>query len=211
MLKNFNKLLATSLITVILIGCGGGSSTNSKNTTNNKNSNNEYEARASNIPYLKQNHSKYSQAGSSMTPAPAKDASKLSIDWTIEANSEEGAKKLAEHINFMVNKLKNGATPRAWDKLFLMEAYMKQNHYYTTSVERDGKLVVISKVAKNRCAYDVISAHSDAVSGDFFGRGVINKDYSSIAENILNSSECSSLKSSIESFISTHKKSRGMR
>jgi len=198
MLKNFKIFFATSLITVLFIGCG---------TMNNRG---EYEGSLSNIPYLKQNHSQYLQYGSNMTPAPTKDENNLRLDWTIEASSEEGAKKLADHIDFMTNKLKSGGTPRAWDKLFLMEAYMKQHHYYTTSVERNGKVVVVSKVAKNKCAYDVISAHSNAVSGDFFGRGVTNKDYSSIAENILNSSECSSLKSSIENFISSHQISRGM-
>jgi len=205
MKKSLKVLLATSIVAFVFAGCGGGGTSAGANGSSGN------EGSESNIPYLRQNHSSYSQSGSKMTPAPTKDASKLSLDWTIEANSEDGAKKLSDHINYMVNKLKNGETPRAWDKLFLMEAYMKQNHYYTTSVERDGKLVVISKVAKNRCAYDVISAHSDAVSGDFFGQGIINKDYSSIAEGILNSSECSSSKTSIESFISSHKMSRGMR
>ena len=133
----------------------------------------------------------------------------MSIDWTIEANSNEAAAKLADHIRFMESKLLADQNPRAFDKLFLMEAYMKYNGYYTTSVEQSGKSVVVSKQAKNSCAYRVISAHSDAVSGDFFARGDITKDYSSIAEGILNSSDCSSLKSDIESYITQRQKNRG--
>ena len=159
----------------------------------------------SNIPYLKQNHSNYKDYGANFSPKPKKLDNQLRINWTIEAQSQNDANKLREHIEFMVDRLKRGYTPRGWDKLFLMEAYMKQNHYYTTNVEQNGKIVVVSKVAKNRCAYSVISAHADAVGNDFFARGVINKDYSSIAENILNSTQCSSLKSDIEDFISKHK------
>ena len=162
----------------------------------------------SNISYLKDNHANYSQHGSSLTPAPVKDADKKSIDWTISADTEEGAIKLAEHITFMISKLKAGENPRGWDKLFLMEAYMKVNDYYTTTVERTGTDVVISKEATTTCAYDVISAHSEAVSGDFFGQGVIDKDYSTIAEEILASVSCESERASIEAYIVTNQKTK---
>jgi hypothetical protein len=183
---------------VVLIGCGGGSS----NTDDTESSS------ESNIPYLKENHANYSEHGSTNTPAPTKDASKKSIDWTIAATTEEGAEKLAGHIGYMDNQLKEGENPRAFDKLFLMEAYMKFNGFYTTSVERSGTTVVVSKVANTTCAYDVISAHSDAVSGDFFGLGDLNNDYSSIAEGILASNSCTNEQSSISIYISEKQTSR---
>ncbi len=193
------KLLSTTLIAgVILAGCGGGSS-NSKQNTDNKEAD-------SNIPYLQQNHANYKLDGSNITPAPVKDANKRSIDWTIEASNEEGAKKLAEHIRYMENQLLADQNPRAFDRLFLMEAYMKFNKFYTTSVEQSGKSVVVSKIANNRCAYRVISTHSDAVSNDFFAQGNISTDYSSTADSILNSSDCNSQKTDIESYIAQRRR-----
>ncbi len=195
------KLLSTTLIAgVILAGCGGGSS-DSKQDTNN-------EGADSNIPYLQQNHANYKLDGSNITPAPVKDANKRSIDWTIEASDEEGAKKLADHIRYMESQLLADQNPRAFDKLFLMETYMKFNKFYTTSVEQSGKSVVVSKIANNRCAYRVISAHSDAVSNDFFAQGNISTDYSSTADSILNSSDCNSQKTDIESYIAKRKRRR---
>ena len=198
-----NKFIKTTTVSIILsallIGCGSSSDSNEFNGD---------DSLESNIPYLKQNHANYSEHGSDRTPAPTKDANKKSIDWLISATSKEGSKKLAEHIQYMVGQLQVGQNPRAFDKLFLMEAYMKVNHYYTTSVERDGTTVIISKNATTSCAYDVISAHSDAVSGDFFGKGDTDNDYSSIAEGILASASCSSEKVSIESYINDKQESR---
>jgi len=164
----------------------------------------------SNIQYLKVNHANYSENGSTQTPAPVKDANAKSITWTIAATTEEGATKLQEHLTFMETQLKNDQNPRAFDKLFLMEAYMKFNKHYTTLVERSGTNVVVSKNAKTTCAYKVISAHSDAVSGDFFGRGEIMNDYSSVAEGILASSDCNDVRTSLQTYISQRQKSRGM-
>jgi hypothetical protein len=198
------KIMVLALVvSALLIGCG-----NSSDTKGNSDSGTQSEGSESNIPYLKQNHANYAEHGSQATPAPTKDASAKSIDWTISASTKEGAEKLSEHINYMIGQLKEGKNPRAFDKLFLMEAYMKVNHYYTTSVERTGTLVVISKNATTACAYEVISAHSDAVSGDFFGKGDINNDYSSIAEAILASASWTSEKSAIESYIKQKQKSR---
>jgi len=190
------------LITALLNGCGSGSN-------NNENSSVENEGEGSNIPYLRDNHANYSEHGSTQTPAPTKDANAKSINWTISASTEEGAEKLAVHIDYMTEQLQAGENPRAWDKLFLMEAYMKVNGYYTTEVERSGINVVISKNANTACAYEVISAHSDAVSGDFFAQGDINNDYSSTAESILASSACDAERDSITSYISSRQRGRG--
>lgn len=196
------------IASALLVGCGGGTSSDTALSTSQRAD--SHHSGGSNIPYLRDNHANYSQHGSNLTPAPVKDADKKSIDWTISADTEEGAIKLTEHINFMLGKLQAGENPRGWDKLFLMEAYMKVNHYYTTTVERSGTDVVISKVATTPCAYNVISAHSDAVSGDFFGKGVIDTDYSTTAEEILAGPACSNEKSSIEKYINENQKTKGM-
>ena len=205
-----SALFAILAASFILAGCGSGSDTP---VMGNDSGNGESgyaqgggEGSGSNIPYLRENHANYTEHGSTATPAPVKDTGTLSINWIISAKTETDATMLADHINFMKSKLEEGENPRAFDKLFLMEAYMKVNHYYTTSVEQSGTTVVISKVAKNSCAYKVISAHSDAVSGDFFAQGNITKDYSSVAEGILADSACDALRSDIETYIAERKK-----
>ena len=200
--------LGISLFTaLLLIGCGSGTSSDTEN--GQANVSNESEGSGSNIPYLRVNHANYKEHGSNQTPAPVKDANAKSINWTIAATTEDGAKKLAEHILFMEAKLQANQNPRGWDKLFLMEAYMKYNGYYTTSVERSGTSVVVSKNANTACAYEVISAHSDAVSGDFFARGDIMVDYSSRAEAILASAACNDVRADVQSYIASRQRSRG--
>ncbi len=163
-----------------------------------------------NIQYLKSNHGSYTQLNNEKTPAPVKDENALTIQWIVSGKTEENATKLYSHINFMTNKLKEGKTPRAWDKLFLLEAYMKTSHRYTTDLSIQGATnVLITKTATDRCAYKVISAHSDAVSGDFFARGVLNVDHSSIAESIINSSDCASSKVELEEYVKNNQKGKG--
>jgi major membrane immunogen (membrane-anchored lipoprotein) len=210
------KTLSISLLTAtLLVGCGGSSSTNDNASSGSGMENNENnddtggKGSGSNISYLRDNHANYKEHGSNLTPAPVKDANAKSINWTIAATTEESAIKLQDHLAFMEERLLNNQNPRAWDKLFLMEAYMKYNRYYTTSVERSGTNVVVSKNANTSCAYEVISAHSDAVSGDFFSKGDITIDYSSTAESILASSACDAQRTSIESYISSRKMGRG--
>lgn len=201
------KALAFTMITgTFFVGCGSSSNGNGNGNGGNENT----EGSGSNIPYLRTNHSNYSEHGSTNTPAPTKDANARSINWTIAATTVEGATKLAEHLAFMEAKLQADENPRAFDKLFLMEAYMKFNKYYTTNVEQSSTNVIVSKNANTSCAYDVISAHSDAVSGDFFAQGVITNDYSSTAESILASASCNAERASIEAYISQRQRTRGM-
>lgn len=183
------KLGLTLTAVVVFTACGGGGGSAGSND-------------GSNIPYLRTNHANYSEDGSSMTPAPTKDAARKSINWTISTKTQEDATKLADHIRYMEAELKANKNPRAFDKLFLMEAYMKYNNQYTTSVEQSGTSIVVTKQAKNSCAYEVISAHSDAVSGDFFARGDTSQNYSGRAEQILASSACQDQKTAIEAYIS---------
>ena len=204
--KPLIKLMATSLIaSAFFVGCGSSSNGNSNGASSNN------ENQMANIPYLRENHANYVAHGSQATPAPTKDASKKSIDWIISATSTEGATKLAEHINIMTGKLKAADTPRAFDKVFIMESYMKLNSFYTTAVERDGTTVVISKNATTDCAYKVISAHSDIVGGDFFAQGIINIDHSAEGEQILASSACDSVRADLTKYIAEkHRTGMGM-
>jgi len=215
-MKKFNMVLTLgiSLITAsILVGCGGGTSTggNGNGAGGMGNGGTDSGADGSNIPYLRDNHANYTEHGSTQTPAPVKDANARSINWTIAATTEEGAVKLQEHLAFMEEQLKTDQNPRPWDKLFLMEAYMKFNGYYTTSVEKSGTNIVVSKNANTACAYEVISAHSDAVSGDFFARGDLQVDNSPTAESILASSACDDVRTSLETYISQRQMTRGGR
>ena len=210
--KTWKVTLGISLLTVtLLVGCGS-SSTNATRGNGQGMDNDSprhmgnqgdgtSEGSGSNIPYLRNNHANYKEHGSNQIPSPVKNISAKSINWTISASTEEGAIKLQEHLAFMEKRLLNNQNPRAWDKLFLMEAYMKYNKYYTTSVERSGTNVIVSKNATTACAYEVISAHSDAVSGDFFGKGEIMIDYSLTAEGILASSVCKIQREVINTYI----------
>ena len=208
--QTFIKTLGFSLLTAtLLVGCGGSSTDTSRGNGNGVGQGGENEeGSGSNIPYLRENHANYKEHGSAQIPAPVKDANVKSINWTISATTEEGAIKLQEHLAFMEERLLNDENPRGWDKLFLMEAYMKFNRYYTTSVERSGTNVVVSKNANTACAYEVISAHSDAVSGDFFANGDIMNDYSGTAESILASSACNDVRSSVETYIAQRQMGR---
>ena len=203
MMKNrwIQKTTISVVAIVALTGCGGSGGGTGKGMNGGGGS-------GSNIPYLKENHTNYKEHGSTQTPAPVTDAAKKSITWTIDATTEEGAIKLQEHLAFMEEKLRNDKNPRGWDKLFLLEAYMKYNKHYTTSVERTGTTVVVSKNANTACAYKVILAHSDAVHGDFFARGEIEVDYSTRAEEIIASEACRSERSDLETYIAQRQKNR---
>jgi hypothetical protein len=199
------KILVILLMSLVLLaGCGGGES----NNTNSSEPQNENEP--SNISYLKTYHTNYSDINSAKVPLPIKDNEALSVQWYISANTTEDAIKLYEHISFMNQKLIDGENPRGWDKLFLLEAYMKTAHRYSTfvSIENDTN-VLITKTATDHCAYDIIAAHSDVVSHDFFGQGIINMDYSTTAENIMNSNHCSLSKPEMEAYITARIKPRG--
>ena len=196
------KITAVSVLGLALFvsACGGSSGSDGKGGGEE----------GSNIQYLKSNHTSYTQSNNQKTPAPVKDDSALTISWIVSAKTEANAAKLFDHIKFMGDKLQQGEKPRAWDKLFLLEAYMKTSHRYTTELSREGTTnVLITKTATDRCAYQVISAHSDAVSGDFFARGVINVDYSPIAENIINSNERASSKTELEEYVRANQKAKG--
>lgn len=212
------KKMAIGLLSsfVFLQGCGGssgGTSTDSSAGISSTTQETILSGNApaeSNITYLEKNHANYSTLNEVSSPAPVKDVDALSIQWYITANTPEDAIKLHDHISFMNQRLLDGGTPRGWDELFLSEAYMKINHRYSTfvSIEND-TTVLVTKTATDRCAYEVIAAHSDVVSHDFFGQGIIDIDYSETAKAIINNDHCVLSKSDMESYIATHKKQKG--
>jgi len=199
MKKKISSILVGLIALSVINGCGG-------NGGNGGNGPSE----ESNIPYLKSNHNNYSKLTSEANPAPIKNETALSLSWSIKSKTETDAIKLYDHINFMVNTLENGGNPQPWDKLFLLEAFMKIAKRYTTEINRvDNINVLVTKTATDRCAYKVISAHSDVVSGDFFGQGVTSNDHSSTAEEIINSTDCSASKIDLETYITANQKTRG--
>jgi len=208
--KLYNTVAFSLLTAGLLVGCGSDTSKGNNNTQQNHgNADSDSEGQGSNIPYLRDHHSEYKEHGGSMVPSGVKDANSMTINWTIAADTLEGATKLKEHLAFMEARLQEDKNPHAWDKLFLMEAYMKYNGYYTTSVEQANTSVVVSKQATTACAYEIISAHADAVSGDFFGKGDIKVDYSTRAESILASGACDAVRTDAENYIRQRQKTKG--
>ncbi|RUM76262.1 MAG: hypothetical protein DSZ12_02160, partial [Sulfurovum sp.] len=59
-------------VNIFIIGCGNSTSS----SMGNQNTTDMNENQKSNIPYLKQNHTKYKQHGSMLTPISVKDANK---------------------------------------------------------------------------------------------------------------------------------------
>ena len=214
--KTYTKLFLSISALWILVNCGGSGDSashaagaNAQNDTPVTDTYDGDEGEGSNIPYLRAHHSEYGKEDGTKPPVPIKDPARGSIDWIIVAENEQNAEKLAQHIRFMIDRLESGANPRAFDKLFLMEAYMKYNRFYTTTVERSGNRIVVSKNAQTACAYDVIAAHSDAVIADFFGQGNITKDYSSVAESILASSDCDAERDAVGAYIAQRQRKHG--
>jgi len=191
------KLINISLISLlsfsVITGCGGDA---------------PIKGAGSNIPYLKANHLNYKDTTTATTPAPTKDLGAQTITWSITADTETDAIKLFDHIKFMTGKLETDKNPRPWDELFLIDAYMKTNFRYTTDTNRLTNTVTITKAATDSCAYQVISAHSDVTKGDFFAQGIIDIDYSPIAQTIINSPDCLASKPALDAYILARKKAK---
>jgi hypothetical protein len=210
-MKEYRLVSLVGLLTaVVIVGCGGNKDSDNSILEDiseiERIDNNE---KGSNIPYLRENHMTYRQYATTDIPQAIKDVNNKNIRWTISASSKEGAIQLVGHIQFMVKKLETGNNPRAWDKLFLMEAYMKKHGHYETFVERSGIDVFIRKEAHTSCSYEVLSAHSNAVGGDFFARADVGQDYSLIAEAILASPACNNEKQALENYIIDRQHTRG--
>ena len=124
------------------------------------------------------------------------------VTWFIQSNTEEQAINMKRHIDFMASKTHKGKTPRAWDKLFLMEAYFAQHHNYEVTVTiNDNNIVEVHKDSDNACSFEATKAHANAVSGDFFATGNTHTDYSYAAEDLLTQEICAEYRDDIEEFI----------
>jgi len=161
------------------------------------------------IPYVTENHAEYYHPESSEHPAPIFDEENYKVTWFIQANTDEQATNMKRHIDFMASKTHQGATPRAWDKLFLMEAYFASNHNYEVNVTiNDERIVEVHKDSDNACSFEATKAHANAVSNDFFGLGDTSTDYSFAAEEILATEACDPYRAEIEAFIENNQQER---
>lgn len=185
--------------TLLLTGCGGGSSTAAapgaaaavpaaKAPTE------------SYISYLAANYASYTTAGTSDSPVATFDDTNMSVRWAIATQTTEQADNLKSHILYMEQAILNGQNPRAWDKLFLMDAYMDQGHTYTTTVTVNGTEVVIDKVANNACAYELIKTHAQGVGGWFF-HGDIKVSFSNLADQIIALPACDAERAGLTAYI----------
>ena len=154
------------------------------------------------ISYVTENHAEYSQPGTMDYPAPVFDDENYKVTWFIQSNTEEQAINMKRHIDFMASKTHKGETPRAWDKLFLMEAFFAQHHNYQVTVTiNNSNIVEVHKDSDNACSFEATKAHANAVSGDFFARGDTHANYSYAAEDLLTQEICADYRDDIEAFI----------
>ena len=193
-------LLATAVLTTTLMatGCGGGSTAPSASsgtaTAATKAPTESY------INYLATNYASYTTAGTSNSPAATFDDANMSVRWAIATQTAEQADNLKSHIIYMEQAILNGQNPRAWDKLFLMDAYMDQAHTYTTTITVNGTEVVIDKVANNACAYELIKTHAQGVGGWFF-HGDIKVSFSNLADQIIALPACDAERAGLTAYI----------
>jgi|GEM_PF-3337728 len=161
------------------------------------------------ISYVTENHAEYFQPGTIDYPAPVFDEENYKVTWFIQSNTEEQAINMKRHIDFMASKTHKGMTPRAWDKLFLMEAFFAQHHNYGVTVTiNDNNIVEVHKDSDNACSFEATKAHANAVSGDFFASGNTHTDYSYAAEDLLTQEICAEYRADIEEFIENNQESK---
>ncbi|HES77218.1 MAG TPA: hypothetical protein ENO09_09475 [bacterium] len=211
-------LLAASL--AVLTACGGGTDTSTTTQatapTENQGSGQgggqgDSQGGApkdeSYITYLTNNHAAYSEAGTHRNPAAQFDDANLTLRWVIDAQTSEQAGNLKKHIEFMVNALEQGQHPRPWDKLFLMDAYLKQQHRYKTLVSLVNNQVVIDKTANDACTYLMLKTHAQGVSGKFF-EGDIKVSFSNYADQVIASPSCVNDRDAIQTYIAQNIKDK---
>lgn len=200
------SLLTAALISVTLFvsGCGGGStSANSAPAGDPQSGNASSAAKApteSYIAYLAANYASYTDSGTSNSPFATFDDANMSVHWAISAQTTEQANNLKSHVLYMEEAILNGQTPRSWDKLFLMDAYMDLAHAYTTTISVNGTEVIIDKVANNACAYELIKTHAQGVGGWFF-HGDIRVSFSNLADQIIALPSCDVERADLTAYI----------
>ena len=221
------KTLLISLMATALVSCGGEASAGKGNPQGNgsgagngsepavtpdttaetteSTETSEVEAESSggaNIKYLRENHDHYSHYSDTSSYPVELHINGDQVYWDIQANTEQDATILAGHIEFMGNALEEGNIPRAWDKLFVLEAFLHEQIH--TEVEQEDTRVTIYKTGDNACAYELVKVHASAVSNEFFATGDISADHSSTADDILAMDICADQRDEAEAFIAEH-------
>ena len=95
-----------------------------------------------------------------------------------------------------------GSIPRAWDKLFVLEAFLHDQIH--TEVEQKDTRITVYKTGDTECAYELVKVHASAVSNEFFATGDISADHSYAAEQILAMDICAAQREEAEAFIAEH-------
>ncbi|MDD3575984.1 hypothetical protein [Halothiobacillus sp.] len=199
-------LIALIFTAATLTACGGGSTTSAAIAQPDQTTSGVTAAKApteSYISYLATNYAAYSETGTSHSPAASFDDANMSVRWAISTQTTEQANNLKSHIEFMENAILSGQNPRAWDKLFLMDAYMDQGHTYTTTISVNGTTVVIDKIAKSACAYELIKTHAQGVGGWFF-HGDIQVSFSNLADQIIALPACDAERDGLNAYIAAN-------
>jgi hypothetical protein len=193
----------------ILAACGGGSTTTAGTGTGagaDASGTTVPAAKApteSYISYLATNYAAYTETGTCNAPKASFDDTNMSVRWAITTQTTEQANNLKSHIEFMEQAILSGQNPRAWDKLFLMDAYMDQAHTYTTTVAVNGNTVEIDKIANNACAYELIKTHAQGVGGWFF-HGDIKVSFSNLADQIIALPACDAERDGLNAYIAAN-------
>lgn len=195
--------LFLSAAVALTAACGGGASATTVEAQSVAGAVPTDTSGGSYINYLSTHYDDYSRTGTTENPVAESDDANMSLRWTISGQTAEEAENLRKHIDFMVHALESGQNPRSWDKLFLMDAYMKQQHYYHTTVSLSGLDVVIDKVATEACAYQMLKTHAAGVSGKFF-EGDIKVSFTPLAEQLIASPVCDADRAGIEAYIAQH-------
>lgn len=154
------------------------------------------------IPYLRKNHDHYSDYSNVGTYPIETVISGDQVYWDIQAKTDTDAAYLAKHIEFMSTVLNKDKIPHPWDKLFVLEAFFHDQ--ITTEINIDGLRVSIYKTAANSCAFELVKAHANAVSVEFFAQGDTSVDHSSAADDILALEVCAEQRNDAEAFIAEH-------
>lgn len=218
------RTILVTLATLSLISCGGEASSDKgqaqgsnsakvkeKNSlvdkepagpgSENTDNHNSSEGGA-NIKYLRENHDHYSHHGDIESYPVELHINGDQVYWDIEADTEQDAEILAGHIEFMMHVHEMGSIPRAWDKLFVLEAFLHDQIH--TEVEQKDTRITVYKTGDTECAYELVKVHASAVSNEFFATGDISADHSYAAEQILSMDICAAQREEAEAFIAEH-------
>lgn len=191
------------LVGVTACGGGGGAAPSASSSAPSGGTTAAKAPDASYIEYLSQNYASYSDAATGKSPQASFDDSNFSVRWVINTQTTEQAENLKKHVEYMEQSILAGQNPRAWDKLFLLDAYFDQSHAYTTQITVSGTQITIDKVAKNACAYGLIKTHAVGVGGWFF-HGEIQVSFSNYADRLMADASCDAERPAMTAYIDAH-------